>query len=103
MPIYEFMCRPCNYRTEEIRSMADYTPTTCPGCDGKTEWIVSSPTMHIWDGERSFANLTQHGDGTVKFATKSDYNMHLKQNHVTEADSSFPIKHSHVAQVTVYD
>ena len=32
MPIYEYSCRTCGHRFEEIRKMSDDSPAKCPTC-----------------------------------------------------------------------
>ena len=102
MPIYEFYCRPCDYKVEQIRPMCDYTATVC-SCGEEMEWVISAPAMQVWDQDRRFPNVTQHGDGTMSFRSKDEYKAHLAANHSAEYSHTAPIKTPHGAKVEVYD
>ncbi len=36
MPVYEFGCRQCGARLEQLRERGDDAPPSCPGCGGPT-------------------------------------------------------------------
>jgi hypothetical protein len=48
--------------------------------------------MHVWNKDRSFPNVGNTGDGSMSFDTKTEYNMHLKSNHVAESATDAPSK-----------
>ena len=103
MPIYEFYCDDCALIEEQIRlKVGDTKGYPCHVC-GKTMFNVASvPSMHVWNQCRSFPNLTGHGDGSMKFASKSDYKLHLKENHVGEFSHDAPKRHKPCTEVTTY-
>ncbi len=42
MPIYEYKCLSCGKQFEQLRSISDDSPLTCPDCGGKTKKLVTS-------------------------------------------------------------
>lgn len=54
--------------------------------------LCSVPAMHVWNKDRSFPNVGNTGDGSMSFDTKTEYNMHLKSNHVAESATDAPSK-----------
>ena len=44
MPIYEFRCKNCNNKLEEIVVFKDFVLKCCPKCGGKLKKLVSCPS-----------------------------------------------------------
>ncbi len=101
-PIYVFKCHPCDYVTEELRKVSDYTTPDCGKCGEETEYTISVPQMQVWDQCRSFPNVTQHGDGSLTFKSKDQYYKHLSDNNSSECSTDAPVKTAHGTEVTVY-
>ena len=95
MPIYEYKCRSCGERYEVLRPMADRERSfPCP-CGARAGFMVSVPTMQTWNQERAFPNVSPHGDGTQTFATKTEYEAHLKAHEMAESSTDAPVKRPH--------
>jgi putative FmdB family regulatory protein len=47
MPIYEYQCKKCAHRFEEIRKFSDKHPTKCPKCGGALEQVISAPAVQF--------------------------------------------------------
>lgn len=47
MPLYEYVCKKCGHRFEEIRKFSDKQPTKCPKCKGVLEQVISAPAVQF--------------------------------------------------------
>jgi len=48
MPVYEYECIQCNYRTEELQKVLNGNKDKmCPVCLGKMKKIMSKNTFHL--------------------------------------------------------
>jgi len=48
VPLYEYKCRKCHHRFEEIQKFAARPITKCPKCHaGKVEKLISAPAVHF--------------------------------------------------------
>ena len=48
MPLYEYECRKCHHRFEEIQKVGDRPIKKCPKCKkGPVQKLVSSPAVHF--------------------------------------------------------
>ena len=47
MPLYEYLCKKCGHRFEEIRKFSDKQPKKCPECGGVIEQLISAPTVQF--------------------------------------------------------
>ncbi len=47
MPLYEYLCKKCGHRFEEIRKFSDKQPTKCPECKGVLEQVISAPAVQF--------------------------------------------------------
>lgn len=47
MPLYEYLCKKCGHRFEEIRKFSDKQPTKCPECGGVIEQVISAPAVQF--------------------------------------------------------
>lgn len=98
MPLYEYRCHECGDIIEMIRPMSDReNDIVCTGCDGKAEFIISIPTMQVWNSDRAFMNIS-HEDGGKKFETKQAYETFLKDTHQAEVSTAAPSKHNRSAK-----
>ena len=96
MPLYEYHCFECGSGKEDLRPIAHRNdPTPCEQCKAPMELIISAPSMHIWDSGRSFPNLSHAGDGSMSFASKTEYEMHLRENNIGEVSTDAPVYRPH--------
>jgi putative FmdB family regulatory protein len=47
MPLYEYLCKKCGHRFEEIRKFSDKQPKKCPECGGMIEQVISAPAVQF--------------------------------------------------------
>ncbi|MFZ0798583.1 MAG: zinc ribbon domain-containing protein [Terriglobales bacterium] len=47
MPLYEYLCKKCGHRFEEIRKFSDKQPKKCPECGGVLEQVISAPAVQF--------------------------------------------------------
>jgi putative FmdB family regulatory protein len=47
MPNYEYLCKKCGHRFEEIRKFSDKHPKKCPECGGVLEQVISAPAVQF--------------------------------------------------------
>ncbi len=47
MPIYEYECRSCGYRTETMQRVTDPPLKTCPECGGEYKKLISPPALQF--------------------------------------------------------
>jgi putative FmdB family regulatory protein len=47
MPLYEYLCKKCGHRFEEIRKFSDKQPSKCPKCKGVLEQVISAPAVQF--------------------------------------------------------
>lgn len=47
MPNYEYLCKKCGHRFEEIRKFSDKHLTKCPECGGVLEQVISAPAVQF--------------------------------------------------------
>jgi putative FmdB family regulatory protein len=48
VPLYEYQCRKCHHRFEEIQKVSARPITRCPRCrTGKVEKLISAPAVHF--------------------------------------------------------
>ena len=47
MPNYEYLCKKCGHRFEQIRKFSDKQLRKCPECGGVIEQVVSAPAVQF--------------------------------------------------------
>lgn len=67
MPIYEYVCRACGHRLEELQKAGEGPPGPCPGCGGELRRAYSSVGVRFvgWGFSRT--------DGLVGDTKGKDY------------------------------
>jgi putative FmdB family regulatory protein len=86
MPNYEYLCKKCGHRFEQIRKFSDKHLTKCPECGGVLEQVISAPAVQFkgsgWyvtdyakkgtaSASASSSSASSEGDGLLK-DTKKD-------------------------------
>ena len=66
MPIYEYQCRSCKSRFEQMRAMSNrLSPPDCPACDGdRTSLAMSVPGRVGATGPEVAADVCGMGEGS---------------------------------------
>ena len=87
MPLYEFYCKPCDIRFEELRKIDDFD-TKCPVCDGEVEKLMSAANaVVIGSTNRSIDTII--GDDAAKRWSNIQERKNLRDKtfgHVTEKE-----------------
>jgi len=47
LPLYEYECKKCGRRVEKIQKFSDAPLTSCDGCGGNLERLLSSPAIQF--------------------------------------------------------
>ena len=47
MPLYEYECKKCGHRFEQIQKFSDKMVRTCPDCGGQVEQMISAPAVQF--------------------------------------------------------
>jgi len=81
MPNYEYLCKKCGHRFEQIRKFSDKQLRKCPECGGVIEQVISAPAVQFkgsgWyvtdypkkgtgSGASSASSGSSEGDGGAK-------------------------------------
>jgi putative FmdB family regulatory protein len=89
MPNYEFACDTCALAVERLLPISKRnSPQPCPSCTLPMTLVPSAPAVSIWDSSRSFP-LSPDSDGYT-FASRQEYENHLKENHIGEVSTDAP-------------
>lgn len=105
MPIYEYLCKKCGHRFEEIVKFSDKQPKKCPKCGGALEQVITAPAVQFkgsgWyvtdypkkgsDSARSSSASSSEADSSAKQATEtkdSKDTKDSKKNDKPKSDSS---------------
>jgi putative FmdB family regulatory protein len=82
MPLYEYLCKKCGHRFEEIRKFSDKQLKKCPECGGLIEQVITAPAVRFkgsgWyvsdypkKGAGSATSSSSEGDSGTKEAKES--------------------------------
>ena len=77
MPNYEYLCKNCGHRFEQIRKFSDKQLRKCPECGGVIEQVISAPAVQFkgsgWyvtdypkKGAGSASSSSSEGDSATK-------------------------------------
>jgi len=47
MPLYEYQCKKCKHRFEQIQKFSDKPVTKCPKCGGPVEKLISTSSVQF--------------------------------------------------------
>ena len=68
MPNYEYLCKDCGHRFEQIRKFSDKQLRKCPECGGVIEQVISAPAVQF---KGSGWYVTDYAKGSSKDSGKS--------------------------------
>ncbi|MCU0607557.1 MAG: zinc ribbon domain-containing protein [Candidatus Edwardsbacteria bacterium] len=71
MPTYEYQCRSCGHRFEELQSINDQPLSTCPECSGGVERLMSAGAGFIFKGAGFYATDYRSKEYTKQAASES--------------------------------
>ena len=71
MPLYEYLCKKCGHRFEEIRKFSDKQPKKCPECGGVIEQLISAPTVQFKGSGWYVTDYAKKGSGSASSGSSS--------------------------------
>jgi putative FmdB family regulatory protein len=71
MPLYEYLCKKCGHRFEEIKKFSDKQPTKCPECGGLLEQVISAPAVQFKGSGWYVTDYAKKGSGSVGTSSPS--------------------------------
>lgn len=99
MPNYEYLCKNCGHRFEQIRKFSDKPLRKCPECGGVIEQVISAPAVqfkgsgwYVTDYAKKSAasagspSSSSEGDGATKEAKDSKDTKDAKDTKDTKKD-----------------
>src|SRR3981189_1020421 len=101
MPNYEYLCKNCGHRFEQIRKFSDKQLRKCPECGGVIEQVISAPAVqfkgsgwYVTDyakksaGSAGSSSSSSEGDSGTKEAKDSKDTKDTKKDDKPKSDSS---------------
>jgi putative FmdB family regulatory protein len=98
MPNYEYLCKNCGHRFEQIRKFSDKQLRKCPECGGVIEQVISAPAVqfkgsgwYVTDYAKkgaagSSSSISSEGDSGTKEAKDSKDTKDAKDTKDTKKD-----------------
>jgi putative FmdB family regulatory protein len=71
MPLYEYLCKKCGHRFEEIRKFSDKQPKKCPECGGVIEQLISAPTVQFKGSGWYVTDYAKKGSSSASSSSSS--------------------------------
>jgi putative FmdB family regulatory protein len=71
MPLYEYLCKKCGHRFEEIKKFSDKQPTKCPKCGGVIEQVISAPAVQFKGSGWYVTDYAKKGSGSGGLSSPS--------------------------------
>ncbi|HEY6302031.1 MAG TPA: zinc ribbon domain-containing protein [Terriglobales bacterium] len=64
MPNYEYLCKKCGHRFEQIRKFSDKQLRKCPECGGVIEQVISAPAVQFKGSGWYVTDYAKQGAGS---------------------------------------
>jgi len=71
MPNYEYLCKKCGHRFEEIRKFSDKHLRKCPECGGLLEQVISAPAVQFKGSGWYVTDYPKKGAGAAASSSSS--------------------------------
>jgi putative FmdB family regulatory protein len=71
MPNYEYLCKKCGHRFEEIRKFSDKHLRKCPECGGVLEQVISAPAVQFKGSGWYVTDYPKKGAGSAAASSSS--------------------------------
>jgi len=71
MPNYEYLCKKCGHRFEQIRKFSDRQLRTCPECGGVIEQVISAPAVQFKGSGWYVTDYPKKGAGSAASSSSS--------------------------------
>jgi putative FmdB family regulatory protein len=72
MPLYEYECKKCGHRFEEIKKFSDKRPKKCPECGGAIEQVISAPAVQFKGSGWYVTDYAKKGSGSTGTSSASN-------------------------------
>jgi putative FmdB family regulatory protein len=71
MPNYEYLCKNCGHRFEQIRKFSDKQLRKCPECGGVIEQVISAPAVQFKGSGWYVTDYPKKGAGSASASSSS--------------------------------
>jgi putative FmdB family regulatory protein len=71
MPNYEYLCKKCGHRFEQIRKFSDKQLRKCPECGGVIEQVISAPAVQFKGSGWYVTDYAKKGAGSAASSAAS--------------------------------
>ena len=71
MPNYEYLCKKCGHRFEQIRKFSDKQLLKCPECGGVIEQVISAPAVQFKGSGWYVTDYPKKGAGSAASSSAS--------------------------------
>jgi len=71
MPNYEYLCKKCGHRFEQIRKFSDRQLRKCPECGGVIEQVISAPAVQFKGSGWYVNDYPKKGAGSAASSSSS--------------------------------
>jgi putative FmdB family regulatory protein len=71
MPNYEYLCKNCGHRFEQIRKFSDKPLRKCPECGGVIEQVISAPAVQFKGSGWYVTDYAKKGAGSTGSSSAS--------------------------------
>ena len=72
MPNYEYLCKDCGHRFEQIRKFSDKQLRKCPKCGGVIEQVISAPAVQFKGSGWYVTDYAKKGAASAGSSSSSD-------------------------------
>jgi putative FmdB family regulatory protein len=72
MPNYEYLCKNCGHRFEQIRKFSDKQLRKCPECGGVIEQVISAPAVQFKGSGWYVTDYAKKGAGSSASSSSSE-------------------------------
>ena len=74
MPNYEYLCKECGHRFEQIRKFSDKQLRKCPECGGVIEQVISAPAVQFKGSGWYVTDYAKKGSSSASSSASSSEN-----------------------------
>src|SRR5260221_1727350 len=71
MPNYEYLCKNCGHRFEQIRKFSDKPLRKCPECGGVIDQVISAPAVQFKGSGWYVTDYAKKGAGSAGASSSS--------------------------------
>ncbi len=79
MPNYEYLCKKCGHRFEQIRKLSDKQLRKCPECGGVIEQVISAPAVQFKGSGWYVTDYAKKGASSASTSSSSENESSAKE------------------------